>query len=274
MITAAHLKGFVSELEKTAGPGGMGGVLGWVPGLKGRYGWQMLAGAGVGAGAGALADKENRLRGASRGALGGAALTGLGHLTTSGGRAAAAKSISNFGARTHHAFTGGAVAPGDVHAAKKHGILSSGATKYDLEAFRKGWDTIPGLTKGTVTHPGRVLANSWNRMGTGGKVLTGLSGADVAYQAATPSEPGGQGRTERVLSSGLGSLGFMVAPAGMIPSTLVGMGTGAAGDRAGRLIDRGVSRIRGVPQAPPQTLPGTVMPNEYPASVAEQPGGG
>lgn len=265
MITVGYLKGFVDELEKCAGLGGLAakalkgttqghGILGFLhPALKGRYGWQMLAGAGAGAGIGAATDKEDRLRGMSRGALGGAALTGLGHLATSGGRAAAKNSVSTFGQRLKYQATGSGPARGSVRKAKKIGVLGQNPSEADLLAHREGWNTIPGMAKGLATKPGKLISNSWNRLDTPGKVLTGLTAADVGYQAAHPSQPGEPGRAERALGAGMGSLGYMVAPAGIIPSLAVGSLATTAGGKTGRLIDRGIAAAR--PTTAPAPVP-------------------
>ena len=262
-ITTDHLRGFVSELAKEAGVGGaVMNFLGRhkVPtslaavraGLKGHYGRQMLVGAGVGAGIGAASDSENRLRGLSRGALLGATGVGVGQLATKGGRAAAKSTLSNFGKRTKYQFTGKGLAQGDVEGAKRIGVLGEKATPADIEAHQQGWTHIPGIAKGLVQKPGKLIANSWKRMDSPlAKALTGLSAVDAGREALTPTEPGGPGRAERTLGSAVGSLGYMLAPSGILPAMALGTGMTAAGKHVGRLVDRVASRPQPMPMPQP-----------------------
>jgi hypothetical protein len=256
-MTRTHMASFLSELEKIAG---LPGILGWAhPALAGRFGRQMAVGAGVGGLIGASKQPPaeqggNWLQGAAKGALIGAGVTGAGHLLTQAGRDAARKSVSNFGTRLRYQMTGKGLKgvpgkPGDVAHAQEVGLLPEKPSVHDMQAHEQGWNTVPGMLRGMRHSPGKVIGNAWNRMDTTGKVVTGLSAADVGYQALRPSEPGEPGRAERTLSSGLGGLGFMVAPAGVIPSMLVGSTAGAIGGRLGRVVDRTAG---GVQQPAPQ----------------------
>lgn len=282
MLTSQSMNVLAQELEKTSGI--LGPVTGFlakhkVPmslgaareALRGQYGRQMLLGAGVGGTLGALrspgyeADEQGQVRRRSRigniahGALAGAGAVGLGALATSGGRSAAKKALQNFSTRTRYQFTGSApgVSPGNVAGAIERGVLGAKASVPELEAHVQGWNTVPGVAKGMARNPKGVLTNAWNRMDTTGKVITGLQAADTARQAVTPTEEGGPGRAERVLGSAASSLGFMVAPSGLLPGMAIGTAAGAVGNRAGRLLDRTVRRPTPQLQAMP-AQPGVV----------------
>lgn len=270
-ITPQHMIGFVAQLQKEAA--GLGKVVEFlgrhkVPtslaavrgGLTGHYGRQMLVGAGLGAGVGALADKDNRLRGISRGALGGALLTGVGQLGTKGGRDAAKDTISNFGKRTRYQFTGKGLGANDVEGASRIGVLGSSPSAADITAHQQGWTNIPGIAKGLAHRPGQLIRNSWHRMDSPlAKSLTALSAVDAVREAGTKSEPGGPGRAERALGSAAGSLGYMLAPAGILPAMALGTGMSYLGKNLGRFADRAVSTtpapapIVPAPQAQPTT---------------------
>lgn len=290
MITPESMGALVLELEKTAAfpavaafmkhyraamqPGGLKAVLPNLYGgvrnsLRGQYGRQMLVGAGAGGLLGAVRkpgtyqDEEgnevrhSRLGNIAQGALLGAGAVGAGALATKGGRAAAKKSLSNFGARTRYQFTG--KAPGvsrmDIKGAKSQGILGEKATPAEMLAHAEGWNTIPGMARGLVRSPGKVIRNAWSRMDTPSKVITGIQAADTVREAATPTEAGGPGRAERVLGSLAGNLGFMVAPSGLLPGLAVGSLTGAAGSRLGRVLDHSVPRPSVQPQAVAPAMP-------------------
>jgi len=286
MITVESLSSFVAELEKTAGP--MGAVTGFLAkhkiptsfaaarsALQGQYGRQMLVGAGAGGVLGALKkpgydqDEEgnvvrhSRIGNVAHGALLGAGAVGAAALATKGGRAAAKNAISNFGNRTRYQFTGSApgVSRMDIKGAKSRGILGENATPAEMQAHAEGWNTIPGMAKGMLQTPGKVIRNAWSRMDTPSKVITAVQGADTAREALTPTEEGGPGRAERVLGSAAGNLGFMVAPSGLLPGLAVGSLTGAAGSRLGRVLDRSSRRPTPQPQAQlalPPAQPGAI----------------
>ena len=255
-ITQAHMSALVEELRKEAAfP--LSSIRRLIPAVReglgsrmGTYGGKLAVGAGAGALVGAgTAEPGERLQGASKGALIGGGLTGAGLLATKGGREAASKASKKFWDRSKYQFTGHGLegAPAERLAkARELGVLPELAEKpstADLgrnaaqqHAFEQGWLTVPGAIHGMVTHPGKMLHNSWNRMGTLEKGLTGAAGVGIGLDAARPSEPGGPGRLERTLGDAAGTLGYTVGPAGLLPSALLGHWAGKAGAGVGRTL--------------------------------------
>lgn len=257
-ITPQHMVGLVDELHKEAGIGDLArrSLIGYArkglsnaSSLRGRYGKQLALGAGAGAIGGAATADPNEPGSTLRGALGGAALgaglTGGRILTTRAGRQAAGQAARRFGKQQRYSLTGGGVK--NLKEAVKLGIIPKGlkgeARARQLEAYREGWHTLPGVAKGLVTKPGRLLRNSWHRGGMMGKGFASLGAYETAKGVSEKPRPGGPGRLEKGLQGAGSTLGWLVAPQGMLASTIVGSGLGAAGGRAGRLADRVVERV-------------------------------
>jgi hypothetical protein len=279
MITIQSMDALVAELEKTSGLGSAAAEfagkhsiptsLGAARSLiRGRYGTQMLMGAGAGGVLGGLRQpgyeeddqgglhRRSRIGNIAQGALLGAGAVGVGALATKGGRAAAKSSLQNFGTRTRYQFTGSApnVSRMDLKSAKQVGLLGKTPTSADNLAHAEGWNTIPGVAKGMVRDPKRMLGNAWNRMDWLGKTVTGLQAADTVHQAVLPTEEGGPGKAERILGSAGSLVGNLVAPSGVLPSLAVSGVMGVAGNRLGRLADRTFSRAKPSLQPPQQPV--------------------
>ena len=272
-ITQAHMNALVEQLQKEAAfP--LSNIRRLIPavreGLSSRmstYGGKLAVGAGAGALVGAgTAEPGERLQGASRGALVGGGLTGIGLLATKGGREAASKATKKFWDRSKYQFTGHGIegTPAErLTKARELGVLPELAVKpsaSDLtraaaqqHAFEQGWLTVPGAVHGMVTHPGKMLHNSWNRMGQTEKGLTGAAGVGIGLDAARPSEPGGPGRIERTLGDAASTVGYTVGPSGLLPSYLLGHWAGKAGAGVGKTIGNLV------PNSAAQAMPETLM---------------
>jgi len=293
-ITAYHMQGFVAELEKQ---GGVGDFL--KSHLAGRYGRQLALGAGLGAVGGAVTGDEENWKGrALKGALLGGGVAGGRILATKAGREAARQGLSRFGERQLYSLTGKGYGGRniDVSEARKLGILKTPnfeqisdkpgmldrltakvtgkpaqspflreAKRHaaETEAFEKGFHNIPGVLHGALTRPGELLSSGWQRGGRMGKAFAIGGLGSAAYGMTKKPEEGGPGRLENALRSAGSTLGYMVAPGGMLASSIVaGMGSkaggmaGKAGDVAGRLVSRG--------EAPAEQA-------HYPAEYAAQP---
>jgi len=236
--------------------------------LTGTYGKQMALGAGVGALGGYAADKDHRLRGALMGGALGAGAVGVGQLATAKGRKAGKNLLKDTWKRSKYQFTGHGV-PNEAEAQRLKIIGAAPASdanarviarhKAEIDSYRKGHMNIPGAVHGLVTKPGEVVRGAWNRMDRIGKLFTGLSGVDAAHEAFKPTEEGGPGRSERVLTSLGSSVGFMAAPSGIAPSLLMGSLGGSIGKTVGKGADsvgRLLSRKPAVPAE--QNIPETV----------------
>jgi len=255
-ITQSHMHALVEQLQKEAALP-LSGIRKLIPAVReglsnrmGTYGGKLAIGAGAGAAVGAgTAEPGERLQGASRGALVGGGLTGAGLLATKGGREAASKATKKFWDRSKYQFTGHGIEgnPAEqLSKARELGVLPELAEKphaKDLardaahqQAFQQGWLTVPGAVHGMVTHPGKLLHNSWNRMGQLEKGLTGAAGVGITMDAARPTEPGGPGRLERTLGDAASTVGYTVGPSGLLPSYLLGHWAGKAGEGVGRTL--------------------------------------
>lgn len=260
-ITETHMASMLIELQKEAGVAdvlsrGFRGLrraplLRDLPSISSRSG-QMLAGGAVGAGIGAATGEDgNRLHRGVFGGLAGASAVGLGHLATKSGREAAGKGVGNFWNRQKYQFTSKGIEgthPERVAKAREMGLLpkmeadaSPKLLAQDAaaqEALKHDWLSLPGAVHGLVTKPGAVLKNSWNRMDTLGKGLTGVAGVTAASDLIQKPDPNGPGRLEKTLGNAAGTLGFTAGPAGMLPGLLMGSWTGSIGQRVGRVGDR------------------------------------
>ena len=255
-ITQTHMSALLDQLYKEAAfP--LASIRRLIPAVReglssrmGTYGGKLAVGAGAGALVGAgTAEPGDRLRGASKGALVGGGLTGAGLLATKGGREAAGKATKKFWDRSKYQFTGHGIEGNPAERltkARELGVLPELAAKpsaSDLtrdaahqHAFEQDWLSVPGAIHGMVTHPGKMLHNSWNRMGQLEKGLTGAAGVGIGMDAARPSEPGGPGRLERTLGDAASTVGYTVGPSGLLPSFLMGHWAGKAGEGVGRTL--------------------------------------
>lgn len=280
-ITAQHMIGFNDELSKEAGrftdllgrargffretaPVSRGlGYLGRE--MKGRYGRQLLAGTGAGALGGAvLADPEegeSRLRGAMKGALVGGALTGGGILATKAGREAARKGTGHFLQRQRYALTGrglGKTEAEQLAKAKEIGLIRSGSPEIDVEAFKKGYMSAPGVIQGLLSKEAPdVIRSGWKRSGVLGKAFAGLGAYQTGKGLIEKPQEGGPGRLEKGLRGAGSTLGWMVAPASLLGGHLVGEGVGRVGGLIGKGGDIATRAIQRRGQlAPAQQAPG------------------
>lgn len=272
-ITAYHMQGFVSELEKQGGIADWGRkALEFGRGqLAGRYGRQLALGAGLGAVGGAVTGDEDTWRGrALKGALLGGGVAGGRILATKAGREA----LGRVGERALYTATGKGFKGRhiDVEEAKKLGLIKTPnfealsdkpgmlekirskvtgkparspllqeARRHaaEVEAFNKGFHNVPGVLHGALTQPGQLLRSGWERAGTGGKVfaLGGLGSA--AHGMLKTPEEGGPGRLEQGLSSAGQTLGYMVAPGASLLPSMIGSGVIAGmGRKAGKAVGK------------------------------------
>lgn len=277
-ITPLQMAAFNDELSKEAGrigdylsrAGGflrknkmLGRAVGLgAQGLKGKYGRQVGAGAALGAAGGAaVADPEaegGRLRGALKGALLGGGIAGGRVLSTKAGRAAAKKGGSHFLQRQRYSMTGRGL--GDTPAAqmskareiglvgKATGGMSEKALR-DLgrqeHAFSKGYMSVPGVAHGLMSKDAPdLLRSGWQRSGVLGKGFAGLGAYQGVKGLAEKPEEGGPGRLEKGLR-GLGStVGWMVAPGGLVAGHLVGEGMGKMTGAVGKVGDVATQAIQ------------------------------
>jgi hypothetical protein len=299
-----------SELEKLGGVPSSTvknvsrSILQEILGGTGQYGNRLLSGALVGAGVGSLADKEDRVRGALVGALGGAGLLGAGMLATREGRAAAQKGLGRWWARQKYSLTGKGA--NTVEEARNLGIIphlpkmeniepgtidkilgrtqkdvyerALRAAKLEEEAFLKGMHHIPGTLKYTVQHPIDAMRLGWSRVPTIFKPLLALSAYQTAKSFVRPNieeEVQGKGR----FTQGLGNAATFAL--GMVsPYTLAGMLLPEAGrfvaSRVGKVVDRSVHPSVSYPglyryMTSPEYYGGAVQGEAVPGVVA-QPG--
>jgi hypothetical protein len=221
-MKANLISSFANELEKDAA----------VPHILRRLwrsgGGRALAGGALGAGTGALADPENRLRGA---VLGGAAGAGGGYvapLLTRAGRKRALESAKYRGRRLKHEITG----KGPVPAAP-------GMKQKELAALRKqealGLTSVPGVVKGLATRPLSTLKGAWQHSGRWGKVMPLIDvslGVPHILEKDTP-----QSTVEKTLGTLGTSTGYMLGGRmGLLGSLALGSGLGYLTGGAGRLI--------------------------------------
>jgi hypothetical protein len=224
-MNAALIASFADELEKDAAVPKLLQSL-WRSGAG-----RALAGGAVGAGTGALADPENRLRGAI---LGGALGAGGGYaapLLTRAGRRRAKQHVKHLGAKTKYEVTGRGRAP-----------IAPTATKEQAKEIRKleqaGLLSVPGALKGLATKPLQTMKGAWKHSGGVGKAMAVgdvAMGVPHVLDASTQ-----QGTGEKALGT-LGSAGgyLLGGRMGMLGSMALGSGLGYLGGRAGRLFGGG-----------------------------------
>ena len=219
---------FVDELSKEAAMPGLLRNL-WSSGL-GRAG----AGAALGAGAGALANPEDRLRGALLGGTAGAVGGLAAPLATSAGRRGALDAIKLTGKAQWHGIT-------------RRGRMPLGGIKDKAErvAMRKaekaGITSLPGMVKGLAgKNRGKVLGEAWRQSGRMGKVMGAADLAMSAPHIMNQNTEAGTG--EKVLST-LGSSGGYLFGSRMplVGSMLFAGGAGTIG----KYLGKGVDKVRG-----------------------------
>lgn len=272
-ITAYHMQGFVSELEKQGGIADYGRKaleLGRKT-LGGHYGRQLALGAGLGAVGGAVTGDEENWRGrALKGALLGGGVAGGRILATKAGREA----LGRVGERALYTATGKGFKGRhiDLDEAKKLGLiktpnfegvadkpgmlekvrakvmggparspLAQEANRYaaEVDAFNKGFHNVPGVLHGALTQPGQLLRSGWNRAGTSGKVFATAGLASAGHGMLKKPEEGGPGRLEQGLSSAGQTLGYMVAPGASLLPSMIGSGVIAGmGRKAGKAVGK------------------------------------
>lgn len=273
-ISTGQFSAFVDALQKEAGIGSWlsKALVREAPGAPLRVGRQLMLGSGLGAAAGAAtADPDDRFRGAVRGALVGGGLTAGGQLLHSGARAQHLQSAKNLFERTMYGLTGHGLEhyPDPVARAQEIGVLrpmpktpnvpmpgdlkkptvlqTAAVANYndalkglgeDIKAFKKGYTNLPGLVHGLVSAPGDVLGSAYRRMSKADLAWAGLGLAGGAKEMFTPTQEGGPGKAERVLTSVGGGLGGALSPAGFIPAMATTTLAAKAGKGMGRLIDR------------------------------------
>lgn len=288
-ITPRHMIGFADQLQKEAGIGDwfraakdfatknqtLGRAVGMAGReLKGRYGRQMMLGAGLGAAGGAaVADPEaegGRLRGALKGALLGTGVAGGRILATKAGREAAGKGISNFYQRQRYSLTGKGLGKTDAEKLQKardiglvekldpskfttHAEQAREAARIATQedALRKGYMSAPGVIHGMLTRPGDVIKSGWKRSGTMGKAFAGLGAYETGKGLIEKPEEGGPGRLEKGLRGAGSALGWMVAPTTLVGGQIIGMGGGALGGKVGKVGDIAARAV----QRPGQVIP-------------------
>lgn len=258
-INPAQLVSFASSLEKDAGiaTGVRALARRYAPrgiypaaqaALTGTYSRQLASGAAAGAGMGlAGAEEGEGLKRMLQGAALGAGAVGGRALATKAGREAAGKGLRRFGTRQKYFFTGRGLGKGktpSTRKAKEVGVLPKKPSKHDIEALKKGHYSIPGVAKGLVTKPGETIKGGWRRSGKLGKAFAGLGAYETGRAAFGKHDPRGPSRTSRVLGAGASTLGWVVAPPGMLAATAMGEGAGAVGRGVGRLISRKKPRLQ------------------------------
>ncbi len=301
-ITHRHMIGFTDEMQKDAGMrgiyeglrGALRGARGFAQSgggktvamagreLRGKYGRQMMLGAGVGAAGGAaVADPDQpggRMRGALMGAGVGAGIAGGRVLATVKGRQVAKKGVSNFYQRQRYAATGKGLGKTDADKLKKardiglvekydptrfgaNPLTPAAAKKAGKEqariltqedALKKGYMSAPGTVHGLLTRPGDVIKSGWRRGGTMGKTFAGLGAYETGKGLIEKPKEGGPGRLEKGLRGAGGALGWMVAPTTLAGGQIIGMGGSAVGSKIGKLGDKVVQRVRRSRRVAPQ----------------------
>lgn len=217
---------FAQEMEKISTPGILGRV--WKHGLS-----RAATGAGAGAGVGALADPENRTRGALLGAATGAAAGTAAPLATTKGRTAARAGLGRWWRTQKHGFTG-----------RGNAAVSPKATAAERATMRRaqqeGLTSVPGLYKALRRSPKRTMKEAWRATPTSGKVMLGGFAALDAANAADPKTR--EGLAEKGLGTLGGTSGYLLSGRmGFLPS----MATAIAGSSAGSYLGKGIDRLRG-----------------------------
>jgi hypothetical protein len=256
-ITPRNMIGFCSELQKEAGISQL-----FRKYLAGKYGRQIALGAGAGAvGGAATADEgENRIGRALRGAMWGAGLGAGSVLARKGGRAWVGTGAKNFGKRQLYGLTGRGVK--DVDEARRIGLIpkrqavegpvrnvaknvkAQQMDKLHEHAFQQGYTSVPGVLYGLATKPGDIIHTGWKRGGGLGKLMAGAGAYGAIKGAVEKPEEGGPGRAEKALRGAGSTLGWLVAPEGMLGGMAVGEGIGAMTGKAGKVLDRQVAAGR------------------------------
>jgi hypothetical protein len=281
------------KAKREGGSAGWGALSG---GLRGAaLGGSLGAGAGLAGGAVAgkrgaelarqLAERKGVVGGISRfGQRQAHAVTGAlpeGFKT----RSAAIRSIGGGGAPVAEQLKGvkTQLRSKGLDAAKKEKLLANqerlqkamaGATA----AEETGMTSIPGmfraLAKPSEFKRGIVGATQQQWHSAGGPVgkglMVGFPGVFMASEAMRESKPGERGRVARTLGAGLESIPYSVLPMGLVGSSLVGAGTGAAGRAVGGLLPGQGRRLRPAAPEPEESEEGMGAPVERVVSPQAQ----
>ena len=264
---------FHDEMRKLA-------VAGALSRLWGSHLARTGAGAAVGAGTGALADSDNRVRGAFLGGLAGAGLGAAAPLATRAGRAGAWGATKKWGKHQRYSITGKGTDQRKLalqEAVRKAGDPKAlkGAKKeldrYNIAA-REGLTSVPGIYRAVKANPLKAVKAGWQSESLPGKAMmvgfTGLEGANVA-DSSTP-----EGTAEKAMGMAVGTPAWLLGSRlGFVPGMLGMMGSYAAGGALGKQIDklRGhkppvrPQNTQAPPPQPPQAQ--TPPPPRYRASV-------
>lgn len=221
-MNALLIASFVDELEKNAA----------VPQLLQKL-WRSgagraVAGGAAGAGAGALADSDDRVRGALLGGLAGAGSGYASPLLTRAGRKRALEAAKHKGKKLKHEVTGMGDAP-----------IRKGMKADEVAKLRRqqelGLTSVPGVAKGLATKPLSTMKGAWQQSGRMGKLM---SVGDVAMSVPHVIDPNTQQSTTEKTLGALGtSAGYLAGGRmGLLGSMAVGSGLGALAGGAGRLV--------------------------------------
>lgn len=247
---------------------------------------------GASTGGAALSALGGALRGAGKGALigtaagaGAGALTGRGaHLATRGD---AVGSLARFGQRQTHSLTGmmrpdelEAIGGGAANARKALHALPTTASAKQVDRARRGLaaaedvqerglTSLPGYLRGmqrdgVVNTIGASAREQLSNAPVWANALTlGLPAAGAVSTLAHKEAPDGPGKGEQ-LGAGIGGLvgGFAGGAMPLAGNLLIG--AGAAG--AGKVIGRGIDRLRG---RRPQPMVGQLAPKHEPANEGQ-----
>jgi hypothetical protein len=224
-MNASLIASFADELEKDAAVPKLLQSL-WRSGAG-----RALAGGAVGAGAGALANPEDRLRGALSGGLLGAGAGYAAPLLTSSGRRRAGQALKHKLRKTKYEITGRGKAP-----------ISPTATKQEAQEIRKlersGLLSVPGAVKGLATRPLQTMKGAWQHSGGLGKAM---AVGDVAMGVPHVLDSSTQeGVGEKALGTLGSSAGYLLGGRmGLLGSSILGGGLGYLGGKVGKVFGGG-----------------------------------
>lgn len=285
-IPPRQMVAFVDELSKEAG------ISDFVEKhLAGRYGRQMLLGAGLGGGlnvlrhrimdprpeteGGALdpameaARKSNMLKQFVRGAAVGGGLAGGRILATKAGREAAIGKAKDIYEKERYGLTGeglkGSTATAREMRAQQLGLV--GSSPADVEAYRKGYANLPGMLHGLMTNPLDVIRAKKGALAKAALIGGGFGAAKGAFMGPSKEEGGPGAVRSAVSGAAQGAVGAL-APATMLAGGMFKALPGRIGAKAKGMA----STVGGLGQwamhdTPP---PGRVVPAEQYAAEGGQ----
>ena len=241
-MNAFQISAFADELEKSAAMPQLlhnlwrsGAARAAIKGAAGSGAARAAIGGAMGAGTGALADPENRLRGAI---LGGALGAGGGYaapLLTRAGRQKAVQSLKHLGKKTKYEVTGRGNVPIPAGISEK-------AKQEILDLDRAGLLSVPGIAKGLAKNPLQTIKGAWKNSGRMGKAMAvgevGLSAPNIMNRNTQ------EGFGEKALGT-LGSTGgyLLGGRMGVLGSMAMGSGLGALGGAAGKVFGGGKKAV-------------------------------